>query len=135
MGTTKMARTMKSRQRAGLKAMPLARGLRLATSPSTCAISTATPSTPVARNTVSPKCISLFDKYPAQAQALVALIQNSIPFVPATNLTFEDEAQMAVLRPRKVVRRNETQRQNPRRRAVSISSNYMRTGANEWMTD
>ncbi|KZF20703.1 cysteine proteinase [Xylona heveae TC161] len=67
----------------------------------------------------------------SKASALEALLKNPIHFVPATHLTAEDEAKMAVLRPRKVVRKHETAAQARRRtqtQHISKSWNSAYTG-------
>ena len=115
----KVTKTMKSRRRVGRRPKPCSRGLLLATPPrSGRAFSSATLSEPVSCSNIFPKFLSLSHQYPAQAQALVALIRKPIHFVPASKFTFEDEAKMAVLRPRRVVRSNETPAQRVRSIAV-----------------
>lgn len=64
----------------------------------------------------------------APEYALQTLLKNPIRFVPATSLTFEDEANMApILRPRKRLNESPAQqanRVNVRRSAVSVSASY-----------
>ncbi|KAI9815726.1 MAG: hypothetical protein M1827_002122 [Pycnora praestabilis] len=63
----------------------------------------------------------------ARSNALEALLSNPIKFIPATTLTKEDEEKMAVLRNRRIVRKNETPAQAHRNATTQhVSSQWGR---------